>query len=285
MNHGAVSGHFLQSGKGPIFVLLREPKARTQACVLVVPPFAEEMNKSRRMVTEVALGLAERGVATVLPDLYGTGDSAGDFADGDWTCWQDDIHEVCRWSAERGRPVTEILAVRLGCALAAACVSAGTIGPIGRTVLWQPVFDGPRFLGQFLRLRVAASLMEQDRKETLAELRSRLHAGETLEVAGYRLSGRLASDLDAVLPPDLLPIQLGDVAWMETVREVGASIPAASARLIDQTRAAGGRIETHAIAGEPFWAATEIVRNTAMVEATIRALSEAPNSVEGPTPQ
>ena len=54
----------------------------------MVPPFAEEMNKCRPMVTEVALGLAESGIASIVPDLYGTGDSGGDFSEGDWETWQ-----------------------------------------------------------------------------------------------------------------------------------------------------------------------------------------------------
>jgi hypothetical protein len=53
-----LTGHFIAGPKGPIFVLLREPPDASRGCVIVVPPFAEEMNKCRRMVTEVAVGLA-----------------------------------------------------------------------------------------------------------------------------------------------------------------------------------------------------------------------------------
>ena len=54
MSRRSVSGQFIDGAKGPIFVLAREPAAGVRGCVLVVPPFAEEMNKCRRMVTEVA---------------------------------------------------------------------------------------------------------------------------------------------------------------------------------------------------------------------------------------
>lgn len=272
MSRTNVSGQFIDGTKGSIFVLSRQPIAPAVGCVMVVPPFAEEMNKSRRMVTETALGLAERGIATLVPDVFGTGDSGGDFFDADWVTWQDDVVRTARWSAGRGVPITGILAIRLGCALAASVLAAGVIGPVARTVLWQPVFDGGRFLTQFLRLRTAASLMA-DRKESIADLRGRLQSGEVVEVAGYGLTAQLAADLDAVVSPGCLPQQFGHVAWMEIIREVEAELPVPSAKLIDQTRSAGGRVDLRLFPGEPFWASTEIVRNREMTHAAVQFLA------------
>ncbi len=272
MSRTNVSGHFIDGAKGPIFVLLRRPVTSQAGCVLVVPPLAEEMNKTRRMVTEVALGLADRGFATLVPDLYGTGDSGGDFADADWTTWQDDLRRVAQWAAVEGAPVTGMLATRLGCALAATALASGAMGPVERTVLWQPVFDGGRFLAQFLRLRTAASLME-DRKESLVELRDRLQRSEAVEVAGYALSGALAADLDAVRSPAGLPREFGHVCWMEVVRAAGSEFPVPSQSMIEQTRSSGGTVVVSAHVVEPFWAATEIVRAPGMVADTVRFLA------------
>jgi hypothetical protein len=165
-----------------------------------------------------------------------------------------------------------LLAVRLGCALAAQAAAGGSIGPLVRTVLWQPIFDGGRFLTQFLRLRTAASLME-DRKETVAELRERLMQGAVLEVAGYGVGGPLACDLDAVAAPDTLPVHLGDAAWMEMTRGAGGELPLPSAQLIDRSRYAGLSLRSALFVGEPFWASTEIVSNTKMIDATVEHLA------------
>lgn len=251
----------------------REPLQGATAAVLIVPPFAEEMNKSRRMITQVASRLAEHGIATVLPDLYGTGDSDGDFAEADWIGWREDLRLVCRWCDAHVAPVTAILAIRLGCALAVAALDAGKLASIERTVLWQPVFDGKRFLGQLLRLRQAANLMSRDSTETPAQLRARLAAGETLEVAGYGLSSKLAEQLDGVAVPAALPATLGRVRWLELVREAGAELPPPSARLIDATRKHGIPIDVATFTGEPFWAAVEIASNEQMIDATVAALS------------
>ncbi len=274
MSQQRVSGQFIAGTKGPIFVLLRKPPAHSRGCVLVVPPFAEEMNKARRMVTEAALQLAERGVAVLIPDLFGTGDSCGEFADATWKVWQGDVASTARWSAEQGLPVTGILGIRIGCALATEAVASGVLPSTARSVFWQPVFDGGRFLTQFLRLRLAANLMG-DRKESLAELRSRLDSGETLEVAGYYLCGRLAADLASLVPPVLLPPGLGEVAWLEVGREAGHSLPLPSQSLIDRTRLQGGILHERMFAGEPFWTTSEIVVLPELVGATIAHLSAA----------
>jgi pimeloyl-ACP methyl ester carboxylesterase len=45
-----------------------------------VHPFAEEMNKSRRMAALQSRALAAQGYAVLQIDLFGCGDSGGDFA-------------------------------------------------------------------------------------------------------------------------------------------------------------------------------------------------------------
>lgn len=278
-------GHFLAGSEGKIFVLLRRPPGCRQ-CVLVVPPFAEEMNKSRRMVTDVALRLAQRGFATAFPDLYGTGDSSGDLSDATWGGWIADLAAVVKWLTESDLQVSGVIGIRLGAALANAATRSGALRGVERTVLWQPVFDGSRSLAQFLRLRTAASLLQDDRKESRTELRSRLQGGEILEVAGYPLAWRLAQELDEVVVPVCLPQSLGFVTWMEVVQTPGAVLPPQAARLVDQSRASHVNVRVQMFVGEPFWAATEIVHVPEMVAATIEALvSESPRpaaAVDGP---
>lgn len=274
MNPARLTGHFIAGGAGPVFVLLREPPGTPKGGVLVVPPFAEEMNKCRRMVTEVGHRLCAQGWVTVLPDLYGTGDSAGEFAEARWATWRDDLSATVAWAATRGVDVSALLAIRLGAALAESLVAMPGGRAFDRTVLWQPVFDGARFLNQFLRLRTAASLME-DRKESVTDLRKRLESGATVEVGGYELPGALARDLENASAPEVCSARLGRVTWMELKRDSEATLPAPSAKMIERTRGAGAEVEVGTFVGEPFWSSTEIVVNPAMVDATARALTGA----------
>ena len=242
----------------------RRPAQSSGPCVLVVPPFAEEMNKCRRMIAEAANALAALGVAALVPDLFGTGDSEGEFRDADWETWKADLDTAVAWASEEGWPVKGVLAIRLGGVLAAEWLRERH-HQLERAVLWQPVESGNAFLTQFLRLRVAASMMES-RRETVGELRKKLSEGETLEVAGYELSGRLATQLDAAQLLD----HLGALAKEITCFDVGPdSAPAQSPRvkrLSERAAACGTRWTAEQLSGEPYWTSTEIVALPKLVE-------------------
>ena len=240
--------------------------------MLIVPPFAEEMNKSRKLLTDVSQGLAARGVATLLPDLYGTGDSEGEFVEADCDGWIDDLTRTVTWAAAEGVPVVAMLCVRSGCLLGAR-IARQLESSLRRTVFWQPVTDGERFLTQFLRLRVAATMMDEARKESAADLRKRLQSGESLEVAGYELSGRLAEQLAALrLAPDLTA-SLGKLEWLEIVRNTEASLSGAAQEIVATAIQAGVAITTGTVVGEPFWSSTEIVRVPQLVARTLDSLA------------
>ena len=224
------------------------------------------------MVATTANELAAQGISSVMPDLYGTGDSGGDFVEASWDVWCGDIARTAAWAQAQGHPVTGVLAIRLGCALAVDCVAEGVLAPVERAVLWQPVLDGDRFLMQFLRLRVAASLME-DRKESLGELRESLRGGRALEIAGYTLPPQLATQLSMISCESRLQALATQLHWMEVVRNLGAELPVSSSRPVELARAAGGAVLVSKFEGEPFWSSTEIVVNRAMGEATVRAFA------------
>ncbi|HWI13376.1 MAG TPA: hydrolase 2, exosortase A system-associated [Burkholderiales bacterium] len=267
-----LTGHFIEGTQGPLFVAVREPAddgaGGVRGCVLVVPPFAEEMNKTRRMLAELSIRLADRGIVTVVPDLYGTGDSAGDFGVVDWQTWQRDIGSVAAWAAARGMPVDRLLAVRLGAALALDCIASGNLPDTYRhTVFWQPVFDGARFVTQFLRLRTAASLTAAQ-KESVSDLRASLQAGQVVDVAGYALSPRLAASVNACAMPEVLPVEFGRVTCIEITRSADVGITAPLAQLCERSVASGGSASTHTVVGEPYWASTEIVSVKGVIDKT-----------------
>lgn len=262
---------FLDAPAGRTFVVLRQPRQPGGAAVLVVPPFAEEMNKSRRMIAEVGRRLEGSGIGMLLVDLFGTGDSEGEFAQADWQRWKADLAAAVQWAAAEGAPIRGMLAIRLGCILGSEAL-AGIGHTVQRTVMWQPVVSGRRLLEQFLRLRVAASMMGGDSKETVAALRSRLKAGELLEVAGYEISGALADQLDAAELQPFFRSHLGEVHWIEAVRSADAALPVPSSKAIDAARATGLEVTPHGVMGEPFWSSTEIVCLDAMVARTADVL-------------
>lgn len=273
MTQAFLDARFIDGQRGRLFVLLRKPaNAVTGPCVLIVPPFAEEMNKSRSLFTEVAQALAARGVATLLPDLYGTGDSDGEFRDADAALWRADLERTIAWSAAQGWPVTSMLALRLGSILGAAAARAAGVN-LGATVFWQPVLDGKRFLGQFLRLRVAASMMSATGKESIEQLRAAMLEGAFVEVAGYEIGAAFAEQLEQLNLATELGPHLGRVHWIELIRDAAGAVGGASRSAIEAARARGIDAVEQAVIGEPFWSSVEIVRNPQLVARTVDALS------------
>lgn len=262
---------FIEGERGKLFALLRKP-AQPSPGVLIVPPFAEEMNKSRHLFTEVAHRLAASGVAVAIVDLFGTGDSEGEFAEADWEVWKSDLAAAANWCAAQGIQIKAMLGMRLGCALACE-MSRETALALQRCVFWQPVLSGSRALDQFLRLRVAASMMQRDGKETLASLRSLLRNGGSVCVAGYDVNAKLAAQLDNVSLTQALHHGLGAVSWIELVRAADALPPKPALDAIAQAQAAGVAVELQTVQGEPFWSAVELGRNPALIERTVAALA------------
>ena len=276
MTSASFDARFIDGQSGRLFVLLRKPASEASGrCVLLVPPFAEEMNKSRALFSDVAQALAARGVATLLPDLYGTGDSEGEFRDANAAVWRTDLERCIAWSAEQGWPVTSMLAVRLGSILGAAAARSAGLN-LRATVLWQPVLDGKRFLGQFMRLRVAASMMSDTGKETAEQLRAAMSSGSFVEIAGYEIGATLADQLEQLNLAAELGAHLGRVHWIELIRDAAGAVGGASRNAMEAARARGVDVVEQAVVGEPFWSSVEIVRNADLVARTADILSASP---------
>ncbi|HEU6456255.1 MAG TPA: hydrolase 2, exosortase A system-associated, partial [Roseateles sp.] len=71
--------------------LFHAPVSAPRSKVLYLHPFAEEMNKSRRMAALACRKLAQAGHAVLQIDLRGCGDSSADFGDASWADWQADV--------------------------------------------------------------------------------------------------------------------------------------------------------------------------------------------------
>jgi alpha/beta superfamily hydrolase len=90
--------HFIAGHGGQLFALHFPSEKPSGRALLVLPPFAEELNKTRRMLSLAARALQNAGHEVLLVDLYGTGDSAGDFADASFRGWSADLQAAscCR---------------------------------------------------------------------------------------------------------------------------------------------------------------------------------------------
>lgn len=261
---------FIEGPKGSLFAVfhLPDPSVRPRGAVLCVQAFGDEQNKSRRMVAQQARALALDGWLVMVPDLYGCGDSAGEFGDADWEGWLNDLRACVAHLRETHADQLVCWGIRSGCLLLSQFLrQAGAPEPLA-TVLWQPALDGNLFLMQFLRLRMAAGMMSGN-KESTRDLRSRLDAGESLEIAGYMLSPSLASGL---AQSRLKAPNSGPVHWFEVVPSESAGIAPQGSKCVDEWRTAGIEVSVVTCTGDPFWSAQEIREVPGLIELTRAAL-------------
>ncbi len=253
--------------------------------VVHVPPFAEEMNKSRRMAAMQARLLAAEGAAVLRFDLLGCGDSEGEFGDASWAAWRNDLVQACRWARSRWAsqwPATEpsstwLWAQRAGALLAGDVL--GELGPAWQLLLWQPATQGKQVLQQFLRLEAAAALIAGPTATKQPSSRDRLNAGEAVDIAGYRLNPALASGLDAARLA--VPSPARRIEWLECSPVEAAAPSPAVAAAAQALVEAGHRVRLHLVRGPAFWQTTEIEDAPALLQASASALHEAAEEGHG----
>jgi exosortase A-associated hydrolase 2 len=245
---------FLDINHRRLFTLQIVPTGPVTGALLYLPPFAEEMNRCRSHVVSQARALAARGYHVLILDPYGTGESEGEITDTDWDIWRQDAVEAARWlAAETGAPLT-VWGIRTGALMAAEVAAAENTPPLQQLLFWQPVLDGKMFLNQHLRLRIAAQMFNDTEKETGDSLRRRLDAGETLEIAGYPLTGRLAEQLGSLRMDTFVEhLVRPPVCWLEVVAKAGQSLALPSRKLIDALGTAGGHVHIETVACPMIW--------------------------------
>lgn len=244
--------------------------SRVKGALLHVHAFADEMNKSRRMCALQSRSLAEAGFAVLRLDLFGCGDSSGEWEDASWDTWLDDIQLGLDWLSEAHPAVPLWLwGQRAGCLLAAQA-AARMSGP-ARFLFWQPPSNGEVLLNQFLRFKLAADMAGGQGRAELALAREDLALGRAVEVAGYRLPAAVARGLSASrLTPPAVP---STACWFEmSAREDGTLLPATQAAA-QAWQAAGHQVEARAVPGPAFWITQEIEDAPVLISATTDALA------------
>ncbi|MCF6353735.1 MAG: hydrolase 2, exosortase A system-associated [Candidatus Polarisedimenticolaceae bacterium] len=260
---------FLPGPSGQLFALHLPPVAPTlcRQYLIHIPAFAEEMNKARHLVALQARAFAQQGVGVLILDLFGTGDSTGDFKDATWSAWKEDVASAVMWLRQQGVERISLWGLRLGCLLAFDFTQQRR-GEIEGLLFWQPLLDGRVALDRFLRLQVAAGALGRGCKDTVQGLRSRLAAEETLEIGGYEISPILVRELDHCSFQSLGLPMVDRVVWVEirrftesadslSVVESGHSpdvrLLPASKSMIDDWQGCETKIKVAQVNGPSFW--------------------------------
>lgn len=189
----------------------REPVLRIGAgegdpCLLILPPLFDEMHKLRRTLVLAMRALADRGIASILPDLPGLNESQTPLSQCQLADWQ----KAMRWAAG-DLDATHVASLR------SACVLDEGLRELPR---WRyaPV-TGVRLITQMTRAQMAGNKAVGRAAERLDF--DDLGADAVVSLVGYNLHGAMLSGLkSATVKPlrqntdRLVETSLGPPLWL-----------------------------------------------------------------------
>ena len=274
----AAEPFFLKTDYGERFCLFYSPLSGKEGrgAFIYIHPFGDEMNKSRRMAAVQARAFAAMGFSVLQIDLFGCGDSSGEFRDASWDIWKHDLSAAKRWIENRTSSPTSLWGLRLG-ALLALDFAKSSGDSFDQIILWQPVINGESFLNQFLRLQLAKEMFADagtGKTQGKNMMRNCLANGETLEIAGYELTSSLAGAIDNLKAAELI-LTKGTIHWFEIVAEPGRSMGVAGTNVITEWRRKGIDPYVYLVPCVPFWATQEISECPELVSATLSVFATA----------
>ena len=262
---------FLDTPAGRRLITVTRPATQPRGGWLYLHPFAEEMNKTRRMIALSAQALAKDGWLVVQLDLAGCGDSEGELRSTEWQSWIDDISQGWNWLSAECPGNLGIWTLRAGSLLAAEWLKQHDAQP--HLLLWQPVRNGKQHLTQFLRLVTANEMLTRDGNGNLNQLRSDLESGSAIDVAGYTINPSISAGMNAAHLE--LPVSFrGSTIIIEVIPD-SRNEPSPGIQKLAQALADAEVAVTLATAtGVSFWQTVEIETAPALVDVTVRELGK-----------
>lgn len=266
---------FIDSQSQSLFAMFWLPE--NPSCnhvILHVPAFAEEMNKSRRMVASQSRAMAKLGFTVLVLDLFGTGDSQGEFSEATWEIWLQNIADAILWLKQHNYHSITLWGLRTGALLAMSFIDQHP-GLVDGLLAWQPVLNGDLFANQFLRLRIAAGMMNKNQSlESTGDLKKILFDGQALEVAGYMLNPNLFLPMMALHADRLSFHGLEKAAIFEWTSESVSKPCLVTQEYYRQLLVQNVNVSLDAFIGLNFWASQEIVIAPKLIELTNERLEQ-----------
>ncbi len=216
---------FFDAGPHRLFAALHPVHAsvRRDTGVLLVHPFMEERQDAHPFLRSISIALRARGFASLRPDLYGCGDSEGDWSDATVDHWLDDLAAAAaHLRREAGVRHVALVGLRYGAALAAAAAPRVEANAL---CLIAPVLRGREYVMEVLRAYIAAEMVLNKKAGVSRDvLMQRLDEGASVNLFGYDFTpaqrdGMLALDPIAALLSHAAPTLLIDVARTDAARE------------------------------------------------------------------
>lgn len=216
---------FIDAGGRRLFAVthLVDDTARRELGAVIVHPLMEERQDAHPFLRNIAISLQHKGFASIRVDLWGCGDSEGEWSEATVEGWIDDVvHAAAHLRREAGVSRVVLVGLRYGAALATLAAARAEAAGLA---LIAPVLRGREYVLEVLRAYIAAEMVLNKKAGVSREgLMQRLDEGRSVNLFGYDFTpaqrdGILANDAAAALAQIDVPTLVVDVARTETARE------------------------------------------------------------------
>tara|TARA_R110002049_G_scaffold147342_1_gene310155 strand:+ start:124754 stop:125497 length:744 start_codon:yes stop_codon:yes gene_type:complete len=226
--------------------------------VILVPPFAEEMNRSKKMYVLCARLLANAGIHSLCFDFAGTGDSYGEWGDFDYSDWKQNLIDVYQFAKKFASNIS-LITMRDGGLISLNLVKQNDIN-IDKCVLWDPIDSGEVLIRQLIRMKIANAMAGDLKKITTREVLDEIDKSGFLEVGGYHVSSDLIAAIKAEKIAEGIESVLGstELHWMTTGKSNGNNaLPICLSRL-NLADNALEQLKVHSVNDVRFWMQQEV---------------------------
>ena len=182
--------------------------------IILVPPFAEEMNRAKRMYVLCARMLANSGYHVFFFDHSGTGDSSGEWGDFTYQDWLSDLTTIWQFANNIASDVS-FIALRFGALLLADALANQQL-VAEKCIFWDPIENGEILTRQLVRMKIAAAMADDAKKITSKEVMQAMQEKGFLESAGYHITHDMYEQINTKkLANDIASlIEKVDLHWM-----------------------------------------------------------------------
>jgi len=160
--------------------------------ILIIQPFAEEQVIMQRALYNLANDLANNDIPVCRFDLFGQGDSNGDFNNANINEWKTNILDAID-TFKQTYQLTEIIlcGFRFGATLALLTTNNNS-NDVHRLILIEPITHGKQYIESVLRTNLTYQMVTYGEiLYTRDILIDRLRSGESINIDGYLISGEL----------------------------------------------------------------------------------------------
>jgi len=251
MSTSPESGYWLRFGNRVLFVghHRTDDTRRASGTFIFCGPFAEEKNKSQRLLVDTARAFSATGFNVLRLDYAGTGDSPGDFVDATMeTRLQDVLDAIVYCRNVLGESNVGLLGLRLGGALAALAAEKADVRWL---VLLSPVADVRKHFSLALRgKRIKEMLTAGTGAAALGKESCRAEPG-IFDLDGFPITPHLHAEMQRFDVIGRILHYRGPLAVIHA--SLNPRVPKDVQALRDRYSAIGASVSFATVYAEPFW--------------------------------